>query len=218
MVPKKSIPITDGRMLDANGRMLGANVARQMYRRGPNARVRGHDGWLNPPTAAENAEQARRSYNPDMLGHMVWSGDLKPLGAAVAEIKSQLASLDGARRAAVLSALVSDIAGYGGELGTGLQSGTMFPSGSGSLSTGTDERPEKVFDLSTSATPSDINGAAAAVHDTTGLALAKAALTRDVARHGAGITSADLQSIQDRYWAIERSKQEAARGREYGKG
>jgi hypothetical protein len=76
-----------------------------------------------------------------------------------------------------------------------------------------------VFDLSTSATPADINGAAAAVNDASGLASARAALTHDVATaQRRGITADDIQSFNDRHNAIGRAKQQAARGREWGKG
>jgi len=102
------------------------------------ARRRNFDTLLSPVVAA---------HNPDMRGHLVWEGDLKPVGRAVAEVKAALGNIrDRARLGDALARVVADIAEFGNEVGAG-------------LSTGSDERPEKEFDVSSSASPRSLNEA-----------------------------------------------------------
>ncbi len=97
--------------------------------------------------------------NPDMMGHMVWTGDLKPVGDAVARVKAALGNVrDRARLGDAIAKAVYDIAEYGNEVGAGLSSGSMRPSGYGSLGTGCDERPPE-FDVSGGTSPRSINEA-----------------------------------------------------------
>ncbi len=97
--------------------------------------------------------------NPDMNG-LVYAGDLRPVGRAVAEVKAALGQIkDRARLGDALARVVSDIAEYGRELGAGLRSGSMEVDPAGVLSTGQIDRPEPVFDVGTGTSPNDINRA-----------------------------------------------------------
>jgi hypothetical protein len=62
------------------------------------------------------------------------------------------------------------------------------------------ERPAE-FDLSTSATPDDINGAESMAHEGPERTAAKLSITRDVARHAKGITPDDYNRINERFWS-----------------
>ncbi len=95
---------------------------------------RSRDAWLH-------AESTPR--NPDMRGHSVWEGDLKPVGDAVARVKAALGSIrDRARLGDLLSRVVADIAEHGRELGMELDP-----------TTGSGERPEKEFSVGEKAAP-----------------------------------------------------------------
>lgn len=164
--------------------------------------------------------KTRTTDSPRRIRDVVLSAEPTPKNAAmlgttwVGNLKAEIASLSAVDRKRALDAMRRVLDDYPSGFGTG----TMGPSNSGSFGTGMDSRPETEFDLSTTATPDDLSGAAASVYDTTGLARATSMLTRDVARHSGGISTTDLQRINDRFWGITRSKQEAARGRQFGKG
>ncbi len=111
-------------------------------------RVRNYDALVSAETLP---------HNPDMLGSKTWTGDLRPVGRAVAGVVDALKRLSPRRRHDAIKYAFADIAAaeYGGSFGsTELQRGPA-----GSLITGMPQRVEKEFDLSNEATPESIAAA-----------------------------------------------------------
>jgi hypothetical protein len=139
----------------------------------------------------------------NMRGHMVWEGDSKPVGDAVARVKAALGNIkDKAQRGKAFAMAVRDVVGYGGELGIG----TMRLDGFESLIT--DQRPEKEFNVGSGATPSDINRAEDAVRNP-GRARDSRGPTLE-----SGSTISGLQADLNRHYANQPKYQ----GRKFGEG
>jgi hypothetical protein len=160
------------------------------------------------------------SRNPDMLGHLVWSGDLKPVGDAVARVIDALRRVkDGAQRAQALSKAVCDIAGYGNEVGQGLSPGAMRAGNAESLGTGAD-RPERDFSLDESPDESLGSGATPqAVNDANRKFWADHQWNPNathVTRSGA-TSIADINRANSDFWAKETRHQTPVK-REWGRG
>jgi len=133
-----------------------------------------------------SAEPTRR--NPVLLGR-TWVGNLT----------SQLDAMSSTDRAIAIDEAQRALAAYGQSHNAG---GEMTVGAFGALAS--DTRPEKVFDLSTSATAEDIAGASSMVFEGAARAQDKRALSRDVARATArGILPDDLNAINARFWAVQ---------------
>jgi hypothetical protein len=145
---------------------------------------RSRDTWLHAEPAAKN---------PQMMGRR-WAG----------EFVAQLDKLGTTDRRTAIDAMRRILDGYD----NGVASGEMEVNGFGALAT---DRPEKEFDLSTTATGDDINGANSMAWDGRQRTSDRLALARDVARHSAGISSADYGEIQRRFWSQEVPKQAVGR-------
>lgn len=176
-----------------------------VYRR-PHAPAR--DTLLTSPTKNEMGAYFRGRAKVD-LG-LVWHGDLKPLGDAIAAVKFELARVtDSAQRAAATSRAVVDIASFGNSLGNGSNTGTMRESGFGSHGTGGYAGPEREVNLGSTAEPQDVQRANEDYWDSIG----NRYITRDT-RRGAGLI-ASINSANARLWA---NPEPFRFGRPWGKG
>jgi hypothetical protein len=127
--------------------------------------ARSRDVWITPPTAAESAANQRRTGAVAWLNlGLVWQGDLKPVGEAVARVIDALRRVkDKARQRDALSAAAVEIANYGNDLGT--SEAGRGPAGSLAFNGSVDERRgerEEDIDghvLDSSATPQSIQRA-----------------------------------------------------------
>jgi hypothetical protein len=174
-------------------------------------RIPTRDAILSTPTRAELAANQRRTgelANLEM-GSLLWTGDLRPLGSAIAEIKFQLASIkDAARRAAVTSRVTRDIAAYGGPAG----SDTLRDNGFNSLGTG----GEKEFDVVADAGPGQVAEAQSALWEGKEKTADRRALARDVAQCSKATTATDVQRFNAQFWAAQAVPQ--VFNRKFGKG
>lgn len=106
LVPRRPIRTTDGKMYTSTGdHQVG----------------RARDTVLSPPTPAENAEWSRRMATMSGYdGGLLWQGDLKPVGDAVAAVTDALRRVKGGtnRQKDALSKAVCAIANYGNHLET----------------------------------------------------------------------------------------------------
>jgi hypothetical protein len=172
-------------------------------------RIRAHVHDLCPQPRIRTTDAARRSRdtllsaettarNPAMLGR-VWAGD----------VAARISELSSADRAIALDEAQRALAAYGQRIHA---SGTMGPGNAGSLAT---DRPEMEFNVSTDATPEDLNGAAKTFWDR-----ANRSVTRDVVppRGGTGPVSIDdINNANRDFWQRQTAHQKAP-AREWGKG
>jgi hypothetical protein len=126
----------------------------EAVRRVPTTDARSRDSILSPLTPAESAANAKRVAAMAGLDlGKTWTGDLKPVGAAVAQVIDAIARIgDKQRRSAAMSDAIAEIAAaaYGGSaFGT---SETAIGGDFGSLVFG---RPEKQF--GSAPTPDELN-------------------------------------------------------------
>ncbi len=160
--------------------------------------------------------------NPDMLGHLIWQGDLKPLGEAVAAVKFELARIkDKARLGDAIAKAVSDIAEFG------TTGGAMGRGPAGSLSTTGNEsfdRPEREFNTVNPALPSSVNALnadfwAKEKEKSGGQATQdRASVARDIARTTDVSTRATPQSINAANRAFHANRAPFRLGGQWGKG
>jgi hypothetical protein len=182
------------------------------------AAPRTRDVLLTPPTREEFAANQRRvaritGFDPGL----VWTGDLAPVGQAVARVIDALSRVkDEAQQKQALSSAVVALADWG----NGFETSEASPGPSDSLTFGggqTTDRPETEFDVSTTATPEDINAANRAFCDR-----ANRTATRDTSRgvtlpaRGAHVTPADINRMNAEFSASLSSAQPY--NRPWGKG
>jgi hypothetical protein len=143
-----------------------------------------------------NAETTRK--DPNMLGR-VWAGNFA----------RDIATLSATDAAKARKAFADELGRYSNGMGCA----EMSVGAAGALVT--DTRPEKVFDLSTSTSADELNGAAAMVFEGAQRTMDRRALSRDVARATArGILPDDLNAINARFWAAQPRHEE----KEWGSG
>jgi hypothetical protein len=162
------------------------------------AAPRSRDTILSPPTREELAANQRRTASMSGLDlGMRWTGDLQPVGEAVARVIDALKRVkDQAQQKQALSAAVVALADYGNESSEAHRGPFGSLAFGGSLAT---DRPEMEFNLSTSATPDDINAANRAFCDRANRSVTSDALRDAMPARGAHVTAADVQRLNNAF-------------------
>jgi len=174
--------------------------------------ARSRDTILSPPTAEEFAANQRRvarmtGYDPGL----VWTGDMKPVGEAVARVIDALSKVkDEAQQKQALASAVVALADWGNTFETSEANRGPYDSLTFGGSRTTD-RSELGFNLSTSATPDDINAANRAFCDR-----AYRSETRDTSQvtlpaRGARVTPADINRMNAEFSATQLRAQPSSR-------
>ena len=188
LVPKQSIRTTDGGMLTADGKTLPANIARQMYRRGPRAHVHGTNDTVL------SAETTQR--NPNMHGNNR-VGDIKD------KLGPLLDSLSVADRKMALDSLRKFADEYENQ---GTSAGIMGAGPAGSHATVVDEP------LGSGADPQDVNDANRKFWDK-----ANKFVTRDAPANDTQVQVQKMQKANDAFWGKATAHQRTP-AKEWGKG
>jgi hypothetical protein len=190
---KRSVRTTDGRMLTTLGKMLPANIARQIYRRGPRAQVH---GMMDTVLSAETTR-----HNPNMMGSKNWAGDIKE------KLSPLLDSLSVADRKVALDSLRRFADDYENQ---GTSAGIMGAGPAGSHATVVDDDDPYV---GMGADPQSINDANRKAWDK-----ANKFVTRDARPRN--LIEASVQQMQranDEYWSKQTQHQRTP-AKEWGKG
>jgi hypothetical protein len=179
--------------------------------------ARSRDTILSPPTAEEFAANQRRvarmtGYDPGL----VWTGDMKPVGEAVARVIDALSKVkDEAQQKQALASAVVALADWGNTFETSEANRGPYDSLTFGGSRTTD-RSELGFNLSTSATPDDINRANRHFSENANRSATRDASQVRLPARGAHVSAADVQRLHDAFNATQSRTQPFSRP--WGKG